>query len=90
MTHNPKQIAQLLHESTLSEEEQDAVIEMLPQMSEEQIGELIKVLQNDKKEQEKIFAQAEVKKKETLLQMKVEIAGLKEEDIKDAEESNDA
>ncbi len=87
MTHDPKKIAKLLHQSTLSEEEQDAVITMLPNMSDKQVGELIKVLENDKKEQEKIFAQAEVKKEETLLQMKVEIGNLKEEDLK--KEGND-
>lgn len=80
MTHDPTHIAKLLHESTLSDEEQQAIITMLPKMDDQQIGELIKVLENDKREQEKIYAQAEVKKKETLLQMKVEIGGLKEEE----------
>jgi len=81
MTHNPTHIARLLLGSTLSEEEQEAVISMLPRFTQGQVGELVNVLENDKKEQAKLFAQAESKRDQVLLQMNVELGKIKIEEI---------
>lgn len=81
MTPDPKQLARLLLGSTLSDEEQQAVIAMLPQFSLDQIGELVEVLEKDHRDQAKYFAQAESKRDQAILQMNVGLSKVKIEDM---------
>jgi len=81
MKTDPTHLARLLIGSTLSEAEQQAVISMLPRFTQGQVGELVNVLENDKKEQAKLFAQAESKRDQVLLQMNVELGKIKIEEI---------
>ncbi len=63
----PEQFAKLLKTSTLDANEQHAVLDLLPTLSENQINELAEILKTDNTKQDQAMKQAQSKSEEILL-----------------------
>jgi len=74
MKVSPKKFLEILRSTSLDKEEQDAIIQILPNLSVEQIDELVDVLQKDKVDLEKIFVEANTRMDEEIKKMEVNIS----------------
>jgi len=71
MKYTAKKFAELLFKSSLSNEEKEDIMELLPTLSQEKIDEIFIVLKDDVKNQEKIWEMAE--KEVEVLQEKIDL-----------------
>lgn len=73
MSSLAQQIAEKLHQSTLSAAEKEAVIGMLPRLSLKKINRLMKILDRDKCMQDQLWTKAEGKNQRLLLKFELEL-----------------
>ena len=73
MPYTPQQFATLLRESSLTREDEDAVIGLLPHLTMKQIEKLGKVFEKDVKDTDKVFQKAQLKGETIQLKMVIEL-----------------
>ncbi len=71
MKYTPKNFAELLYKSSLSDSEKEDIIELLPTLSQDQIDEIFITLKDDVDSQEKIWEMAD--EEVEVLQEKIEL-----------------
>lgn len=79
MSPTPKHFAELLKASTLDASEQQALLNLLPTLNEDQIAELTKILETDNKNQQRAFENAESKRDEILLRFGLDVQQIEKE-----------
>lgn len=75
----PEQFAKLLKTSTLNADEQRAVLNLLPTLSETQINELAEILKTDNAKQDQAMKQAQSKNEEILLKFGLQMKTIEKE-----------